>query len=192
MPNEVVQIGPIIISKVVFDALIIIFSVIVGGMVTYLTTRFIEVQKWEQQKKDKRQEQYREALGMALDWLAPIESVLTRIESISSSYIANVISKEDFQKRWPDLLSKLAMLEKAIPARLQFLLPSSIFSGLQIVRQIDELYYYLLNSDLPAEQRNIDSIRERLFGASDRIISINKTASEYKKLLIDEYESTFK
>jgi len=141
MPNDVVQIGPIIISKAVFDALIIIFSVIVGGLITYLTTRTIESQKWEQQKKDKRQEQYREALAMALDWIAPIESALTQIESISSSYVWNHISREEFQKRWPNLLSKLGILEKAIPARLQVLLPSAAYNGLQIVRQIEELYY---------------------------------------------------
>jgi hypothetical protein len=192
MPNDVVQIGPIIISKVVFDVLTIIFSVIVGGLITYLTTRAIEIQKWEQQKKDKKQEQYRGALAMALDWIAPIESALTQIESISTSYIWKHISREEFQKRWPDLLSKLSTLEKAIPARLQVLLPFATYNGLQIVKQIEELYYYLLHSELPPEQVNIDSVRERIYGASDRIMSINKMASEYKKLLIDEYESTFK
>ena len=79
MPDDVVQIGPIIISKVVFDVLTIIFSVVVGGLITYLTTRKVEIQKWEQQKKDKRQEQYREAIAKALDWIAPMESALIQV-----------------------------------------------------------------------------------------------------------------
>ena len=192
MPDDVVQIGPVIISKVVFDVLTIIFSVVVGGLITYLTTRRIEIQKWEQQKKDKRQEQYRESLAMALDWVAPIESALIHVQSLSSSYIWKDISRGEFQKRWPDLLSKLSSIDKAIPARLQVLLPPAAYDGLNIVQEIDELYHYLLFSDSPAEQVDFQSVSERINGASDRIVSIRKMFSDYKKLLKDEYESTFK
>jgi hypothetical protein len=192
MPNDVVQIGSIIISKAIFDVFTIIFSVIVGGLITYLTTRAVEIQKWEQQKKDKRQEQYREALAMALDWIAPIESAMIKIETISSSYIMKHISKDEFQKRWPNLLSTLSTLDKAIPARLQVLLPTAAYNAIQIITQIDELYYYLLYSELPANQVDIQSITEQIGGASDRIVNINKIAAGYKKLLIDEYKGTFK
>lgn len=48
MPPDVVQIGPFIISKVVFYTAVPLISVVMGGLITYLTTRAIENKKWEQ------------------------------------------------------------------------------------------------------------------------------------------------
>jgi hypothetical protein len=114
MSSDFVQIGSFTVSKVVFDAFIIILSVVTGGIITYLTTRAIENQKWLQQKKDRQQEQYREALALALDWIAPIDTALVRIQSLSGALIGNRITRGEFQERWPDLLNELGHLDRAM------------------------------------------------------------------------------
>jgi hypothetical protein len=191
MPTDFVQIGSITISRVVFDVFTIILSVITGGLVTYLTTRAIENQKWKQQKKDKQQEQYREALALALDWIAPIDTALIRVESLSSAFIWNRITEAEFRQRWPDLLNDLSRLDRAMPAKLKVLLPENIYSGLKIVNSIDELYTHLLLTEHRA-QISGDAFVERIKNARDQIVVIKKLSEDYKNLLVDEYKNTYK
>ena len=191
MPNDFVQIGPIMVSKVVFDVFTVIFSVIIGGLVTYFTTRAIETQKWEQQKKDKQKEHYREALALALDWIVPIDTALIHIESLSSAFIWKRVTRDDFQERWPHLLGNLSSLDRAIPAKLKVLLPTEVYDGLKIVNSIDELYTYLLSTEPPVQKSN-DALVERLKIASDQIVTIKKLSEDYKNILIKEYKNTYK
>src|SRR5258708_37454425 len=73
MPPDVVQIGPFIISKVVFDVLVpllsALFGTLIGGLVTYFAARAIENQKWQQQKENKLKKESREAPAIKLEWL---------------------------------------------------------------------------------------------------------------------------
>jgi hypothetical protein len=191
MDPNFVQIGSLTVSKVVFDSLIIILSVVTGGLITYLTTRAVETQKWKQQKKDRQQEQYREALALALDWIAPIDSALVRIQSLTGALISNRISSGEFQKRWPDLLNELGRLDRAMPARLKVLLPENIYDGQHIVNDIEDLYYYLLYSQ-PESQKSKDAFAELFKHATDQILDIRKSSEDYKSMLIDEYKSSFR
>lgn len=191
MSNDFVQIGSFAVSKVVFDVFTIIFSVIIGGLITYLTTRAIENQKWEQQKKDKQQEHYRDALALALDWIAPIDTSLIRIESLSSAFIWHRITRDKFQEQWPHLLSDLSSLDRTIPAKLKVLLPIDVYDGLKIVNSIDELYTFLLFTEQPV-QKSDDNLMERLKNASAQIDAIKKLSEDYKNMLIEEYKNTYK
>jgi hypothetical protein len=191
MSNDFIQIGSIIISKVVFDAFTIILSVVIGGLITYFTTRTIENQKWEQQKKDKQKEHYREALALTLDWIAPIDTALIHIESLSSAFIWHRVTRDEFQERWPHLLNDLSRLDREIPARLKILLPLDVYDGLKIVNNIEELYTYLLSTE-PPTQKSDDSLIERLKNASDQIVVIKQLSKDYKNMLIKEYKNTYK
>ena len=190
MPTDFVQIGSFTVSKTVFDVFTIILSVITGGLVTYFTTQAVEKQKWKQQKKDRQQEQYREALAFALDWLAPIETALIHIESLSSAFIMCRITQSDFQTRWPNLLSELSRIDRAIPAKLKVLLPENTYDGMDIVYKINELYSFLLSTE-PSEQRNDNTLLERMQNTVEQITAIKKSFENYKNSLIDEYKKTY-
>lgn len=190
MPTDVVQIGSFIISKVVFDAFIIILSVVSGGLVTYFTTRAIENQKWIQQKKDKQQEQYREAIALALEWIAPIDNALIHVQSLSAAYMNNRIIRGEFQKRWPRLLNELGALDRAMPARLKVLLPQKFYEGFDIVNDIDDLYFYLLRT-LEETPISDGAFAEMVKNATDQIIFIKKSSENYKSMLINEYKNSY-
>ena len=191
MDPDFVQIGSLTVSKVVFDSFIIILSVVIGGLITYLTTRAVETQKWKQQKKDRQQDLYREALALALDWIAPIDSALVRIQSLTGALISNRISGGEFQQRWPDLLNELSRLDRAMPARLKVLLPENFYDGQHIVNDIDDLYYYLLYNQ-PESQKSQDAYAALFKHATDQILDIKKSSEDYKNMLIDEYKSTYR
>ncbi|MFZ5902254.1 MAG: hypothetical protein ACOYZ8_01705 [Chloroflexota bacterium] len=190
MSPDFVQIGSFTVTKVVFDAFIIILSVITGGLITYLTTRAIENQKWKQQKKDRQQEQYREAIALALDWIAPIDTALVRIQSLSAAMIGHRITRDEFQKRWPDLLNELGRLDRAMPARLKVLLPKKFYDGFSIINDIDELYYYLLLTPQKTPKSG-ENLAELVKQASDQILAIKESSEAYKNMLIDEYKNSY-
>lgn len=191
MTNDVVQFGSFVVSKIVFDFLIVIISIITGGLITYATTRTIENQRWKQQKKDKLLDAYREALSLALDWIGPLDNALIRIESLSSALIWKRVTRDEFEQRWPNLLNNLSNIDRNIPPRLKILLPSDAYDGLQIVHQIDDLYTYLLASKPPGENSEND-LFERLNKAGARIVEIRKLTDDYKKMLIEEYKNSYK
>ena len=80
-------------SKSILDALLVLASVIIGGMITYLTTRSLENKRWKQQKTDKLQELRREALGLALEWIPPIEIALSQATMTSSGFLQKQVSE---------------------------------------------------------------------------------------------------
>ena len=87
MPPEFVQIGPIVISKVVLDVLAPLFGTVIGGFITYFTTRATENRKWKQQKEDQLPEQRREAIALSLEWITPIDLVLYRASTAVSGLL---------------------------------------------------------------------------------------------------------
>lgn len=66
MQTDGTKIGPIELSRII-DTLLPLIGVVIGGLITYLTTRALESRKWQQEKKDKLRERQREALALALD-----------------------------------------------------------------------------------------------------------------------------
>jgi hypothetical protein len=66
MNDELVQIGPFLISRAVFDFLAPLLGVLVGGLITYFTVQAAE-KKWQQQKSDKLQNRSG-AIAETLEW----------------------------------------------------------------------------------------------------------------------------
>ena len=189
MPNDVVQIGPLIVSRAVLDVAGPLVGVVVGGLVTYLTTRAIESKRWEQQKKDKLAEQRREAIGLALEWLAPIESVLTEASLLASRLIRGTMSEDEFRGRFPDLVALLA--NKDLPARLRVLLPLDAYSiALQIVREVEDLRAFSLISR-PVGTTTAEEWTERLDSVAESLERMQQMLSALERQLTQEYKSTF-
>jgi hypothetical protein len=189
MGSEVVQLGPLEMSKAVFDGLFLLGGVVVGGLITYFTTRALENKKWDQQKKDRLQEQRREALGLALEWIPPIEIALTEASLAASRFLKNELSTNDFLKRWPDLLSRLA--KRDLPMKLNILLPSSIVSqSYEIVKQLEDLQSFALASKSLSKLRK-DEWMKRFHSFSEQVASVSNNFEALKQDLKSEYEKTF-
>jgi hypothetical protein len=186
MQTDIVKIGPLEISRVVFDIFIPLISVVIGGLITYLTTRALESRKWKQEKKDKLQEKRREALALALEWLAPIEAAWIRASSVASAFIRGDISEEEFRKRWPDLLSEL--VKRDLPASLNVLLPPEAHKrGLLILRQLDDLRHASYSSGIT----NSKSFMEKFEGIFQHQENIRENMRLLEKELVEEYNKTF-
>ena|SRR5258707_4268073 len=133
MPPDVVQIGPLVISKTVIDVLAALIGTLIGGFIAYLSTRAIEDRRWKQQKQDKLQDQRREALALMLEWLEPIGMSLSKAIDLVELYERRNLDKDALDEAWPDLLSVLAT--KAIPIHLKIVIPTELYNrGYEIQR----------------------------------------------------------
>jgi hypothetical protein len=110
-------------------------GVVVGGLITYLTARKLETQKWEQQKKDKLLQDRREAIVQMMDWIDPIH-----IEMLGAMLVASVkwppgAPGED---DWPGVTDGIAELHIRAPKR--YLLPPGLYEMADpIIVKVEEL-----------------------------------------------------
>ena len=115
-----------------------LLGVIVGGLITYLTTQALETRKWKQQKRDTYLADYRDALKLALDWIDPINRAIDRATQIVLVYEKRVYVPESDpnglrgdaagpMKYWPDLAKELSTLDLRLASRA--LLPPGIIQG---------------------------------------------------------------
>ena len=139
MPSETVQIGNFVFSRILLDLAIPMLSVLLGGLITYLTTRSLEQHRWQIEQKAELVKRKREALGQALGWADIVDRDVTKAVLLAGNFIEGMISEEEFRQGWPDLLSKLAA--KDLSPRLSVLLPDDAYQmGLRIVRNLHDLY----------------------------------------------------
>jgi hypothetical protein len=189
MTPDTVQIGPIIISKSVFDALMVLVSVIIGGLVTYFTTQAIEHKKWRERKQDKMQEYRREALALALEWLPPIEIAIYKASVLSSGFLRNELSEDKMRKDWPHLLHDLAM--KDLPMRFNVLLPSATQKRIDdIISLIEDLQSFALRTK-PVKKMEKEEWMQSLRSIAERTSRLNANSEALNQELKSEYEKTF-
>ena len=186
MPSDTIRLGNFVFSRVFLDALIPLISVIVGGLITYFTTQALERRRWKEQQKTRLLERKREALEKALLWIDIVERDVTAATLVAGNYIDGRIDESEFRKRWPRLLTKLA--ETDLPPHLGILLPANTYKlGLQIVRQLDELY------SLSLEARDTKSGQWQKYHQTylDITVKLYDQAKIYRELLTKEYLKTF-
>ncbi|GEM_PF-6001964 len=82
--GDSVQIGSLVISRAVFDVLSPLIGVIIGGLVTYFTTRAVEDRKWKREIRYEKQKELREGIAVALEWINPLHNALTRASLMST------------------------------------------------------------------------------------------------------------
>ena len=189
MNPETVQIGSLVISKSVFDALMVMSGVVVGGLMTYLTTRSIENKRWEAQKQDRLQEHRRQALGLALEWIPPIELAVENAAMIASDYLDNQTSETEFVKKWPNLLHELA--KRDLPMRLNVLVPISIQQQTDaIVDEVRFLQSYTLSVKWTRKAEQTEWLNNiQVF--KNRVAELRARLSRLKADLKLEYDKTF-
>jgi hypothetical protein len=189
MQPEVVQIGPYVISKIAFEAFVLLTSVCIGGFITYLTTRSIENRKWAEQKKHKRQEQRREALAQALEWIPPIHVALTKAQLKVSRLHKKEITRNELIRQWPNLLSELA--KRDLPMRLNVLLPITVNRRVnQILEQLQDLQSFALRAN-DTSKPSKDEWIATFHAFVERHSAIEENLKALKQELTSEYENTF-
>jgi hypothetical protein len=115
-----------------------LLGVVVGGFVTFLVSHNIEHQRWQQQKRDKRAEDKREAIAGALAWLDPMDRALIRAEGKVFALLHGNENEEHFRATFSYLLSELKKLD--IPAEHRLLLPGDPYlDGNRIINSFENL-----------------------------------------------------
>jgi hypothetical protein len=186
MPPDVVQIGPLVISKAVLDAVAPLLGTLIGGLITYLATRAVEKRKWEQEKRDRLQEHRREAIGLALEWIAPIHSALTQASLCTRSYLLGIIDVTKFMHDWPKLLSALA--SKDLPARMQVHLPSDAYArGQRIIIGLDRLMTY----NLVGRVEDTDDLKAKFNECFSTLEGLSSELDAMENNLKEEYRRTY-
>lgn len=113
-------------------------GVVVGGIVTYFTTRSIDIQRWRQQKHDRLAQAKRKAIAKAVGWLDPMDRALSSVNLQVSALLQFELEDEEFLTCFPNLVSELAKMDP--PADLRILLPADAYSdGIRILRGFDEV-----------------------------------------------------
>jgi hypothetical protein len=185
MPGDLVQIGPFQMPKVVLDTFAPLLGVLIGGLISYLATITAENRRWEQHKKDKLQEQCREAIGFALDWITPLDIALRRADSLIGALYYHRIDGDKFMRDWPDLITQL----KDPPRKLQVLLPPDTYSyTTEIIRGLEELRAFVIFGWEPKDQ---NVWQEEYKQCSASITYLKEKLDTFSKNLVIEYNKTF-
>src|SRR5437660_3632768 len=189
MEPELVRIGGFEISKVVFETAALLTSVIIGGLISYLTTWAADKRKWRQHQKDKHLEQQREALALTLEWIQPIQSVLMSNFSIATALIRGDVDRHEFKEQWPAFKQSIDLMGEDIPSRLQVHIPPKVYKKRNdVLRQLEELRSYILLSS----PMSFENVEERLSEFLQREATVEQSFAALKQELKEEYEKTFR
>jgi len=186
MPPDTVQIGNFVFSRIFLDLTIPLLSVIVGGLITYFTTRALEHHRWQVEQKVELIKRKREALGQALVWADIVDRDITKATLLAGNFIEGMIGEDEFRQGWPNLLSELAA--KDLPPNLGVLLPDDAYRmGQQIVRQLNNLYVLSLHA------RGTKSKKWAKYHSKflDLSTSLHDQVRRFRELLKVEYLKTF-
>jgi len=186
MPPDIVQIGPLVISKSLLDVVSPLVGTLIGGLITYLATIAVENRKWRREKKDKLQEQKREAFACALEWITPIDIALNRASMLISSYQWQRIDKNKFLRDFPDLISSLP---PDLPAHLRIFLEDAYPKSLEIVRGFDDLKFTALmrRETIADTETFIEAIEQ----CNELISDLHTKLDSLSNYLREEYFKTF-
>ena len=187
MPPDTVQIGRFVFSRILLDMTIPLLSVIVGGLITYFTTRALGHAQWKKEQRAELIKRKREALERALVWADIVDRGVNRATLLAGNFASGMIDEDHFRQRWPDLLGKLA--ETDVPPHLNVLLPrEAIVLGLKVVRQLDELYALSLHARGSKSREEWEQLYSKTITLS---VDLQKQVASFRAFLTQEYVRTF-
>ena len=182
VPPDSVQIGSLVVSKPLFDVVVPLISGLVGtltgGLITFLVSTATDNRKWRREKGYKLQEQRREAIGIALEWIAPLQQALTKASLVSSAYQFRRIDRAKFSKDYPYVISSLVELEPS--AKLRALLPKDAYRmSFEIIHGLEELKHLSLEG------------LETFKACSDVVSALRAKVENLQSYLEEQYRATF-
>ncbi|MHB8625830.1 MAG: hypothetical protein ACYDBJ_26805 [Aggregatilineales bacterium] len=149
--------------------------------------------KWFE-ARTQRQEQRREAIRLALEWIDPLENGLMKAGLIASSFLNGLMANDEVVRRWPDLAAELA--PKTLPPHLRVFLPSSLSTrDRQIVLKLQDLQNLVLATPTSVGKVKVNTTEEwaKIFNALvEYIHSIRLDLEKFQQDLAKEYKKTFK
>lgn len=140
-PAEIaLQFGPVLVSKTALNALLPVFSALLGALTTALATYLTATATDNRKRRLDRQEQLRQktrtALVTILRWLDDMDNVMIHASSSSSAYVGGLIERDDFEHGFPHLTQ---VPLKDPPPDDRMFLPSSVYPQLNAIwRAYDE------------------------------------------------------
>lgn len=188
MPNDLLQIGSFYFSKTLLDVLAPLLGTLIGGLITFLTTRKLEMMKWDKERKDKLNEQYREALGMVMEWLDPFEIAIAELGILFNRLLDKNVSIVEFDKVYPRLLTELG--RRNPPRRLQAILPDDVYkrskdiekSIVEFKLKVEVDFIYPIPTEKPID---------KFYEYRSMLEQINELVKDYTAYLNQEYIKTF-
>lgn len=149
--DDIVQLGPLVLSKSLLSMIFPLIGVVIGGTIGYFSTTANANRTWKRQKEEKLQEERRGAVVAVMAWVKPIQDALESIMWWYDEYEKQRINEDIFHARYQELMSPLALL--TLPAHQQLLLPKDIYSGLsKIVRELrGVLMLRIISEESPEE-----------------------------------------
>ena len=166
-----------------------LLSALLGGVLSYLATTVVERQRWRQEKQDRLAEEKREALGLALEWLEPLESKVFQASMVAGAALQGAIDEDQIYDRWPGGFGELSVRE--MPRRLLALLPEDLH-GAAFHLQL-EVFWLLpkiiaCNQAWRAGQRPVPGYRD----VFDKIWHLEKSLEDLQTRMNDLYRESFK
>ena len=180
MPPDTVQIGSLVISKSLLNVVFPLIGTLIGAFITYLTTTAVENRKWQREKKDKLQEQKRDAFADALEWITPTNNALISACGLVFAYLRHDINEDQFLGDFPDLLRSLPIDP---PAHLQIFLGDAYPQSMEIVRGLRDLRVMAL--------RRREITLEAIQQCSQLISDLEAKSDNLRSYLREEYLKTF-
>jgi len=183
MDPDTLQIGSLIISKTIIDIFAPMLGTIIGGLISYFSIKSIEERKIKQQKLNDFQDQKREAIKIALQWLDHIHNAITKVSLQSHPYQPNLANTNN----WPDLLKELTKYD--VPRHLSILLPADSYKKSNIIiGLIEELRVKII---LERQTKNPDELKEFTKETIDTINLMQTNFDELINALESEYINSF-
>jgi hypothetical protein len=151
---DTVQFGGLLISKSILDAFFPLLGTIIGGLITYFTTRLLDKRNRQMERAEKVKEQKREAIALALEWISPLTDAVMKASLVSVSFQQGRITKEEYRQRQP---IGYDLPIKDPPARLRVFLPKGTYPRLlEMIRTFERFYADAMRKDLGSLEQTLD------------------------------------
>lgn len=165
-----------------------LLGALVGGLITYLSTRGVERQRWRRKRQEKLLSLRRDALAVALEWIEPMRNAETHASGLVMSAIRGEVNDDDFLKKFPYLLGEL--VKKDLPASQRAVLPDNFYArGNRIVNELDELR--VLGVKYGQEARVMGKPMAGFQECSVKLDAIGKQISKLEADLREAFSRTF-
>ncbi len=166
-----------------------LLAVIVGGLLTSMTTFVIERQKWKRERRNKLDELRRDAVAAALEWISPMRTAEYAASSLVMAAIQGDFEHERFMVDYPNLVLELAKSDLTGVQRAS--LPSDFYArGHEIIRDLEKLRILGVKcgQEVKIGRSDPNGYKECMETMSRVSKSIEELESELKRVFLDTLE----
>lgn len=184
MQIDAVQIGPFVISKVAFDALMPLIYLFIGGFMTFLATNFSERIKWRKERKEEFIKESRLAMVSAFSMLEEFRKVNRKLDKVLAMLFYENKKLETFPVITSGEFKKIEL-----PKQEFLLLPSE---AQQIIQHILRAIYRIDEDiDIYVKYVSAEKFYEWKLKIQEQVDDLERMIRELEELLSFEYKKTY-